>query len=42
MDWWDAVRLALEHFLEQHGVLAALVLILVEEVGVPVPIPATS
>ncbi len=39
MDWWDAVRLALEHFLEQHGVLAAFVLILVEEVGVPVPIP---
>ncbi len=39
MDWWGEVRLALQSFLDQHGVLAGFVLILVEEAGVPVPIP---
>ncbi len=42
MDWWEQVRLALQDFLNQHGVLAGFVLILIEETGVPVPIPATS
>ena len=39
MDWWDAVRLSLSGFLEQHGVLAGFVVILIEETGVPVPVP---
>ncbi len=39
MDWWEQVGLALQGFLEQHGVLAGFLLILVEEAGVPVPIP---
>ena len=39
MEWWDAVRLSLAGFLEQHGVLAAFVVILIEETGVPVPVP---
>ncbi len=39
MDWWAEVRLALQGFLDQHGVLAGFVLILIEEAGVPVPIP---
>ena len=39
MDWWNAVRLALERFINEHGLLSAFVLILIEEVGVPVPIP---
>jgi membrane protein DedA with SNARE-associated domain len=39
MEWWDTVRAGLTGLLDQHGVLAAFVLILIEEVGVPVPIP---
>lgn len=39
MDWWDSVRAALTGLLDQHGVLAAFILILIEEAGVPVPIP---
>ena len=39
MGWWDEVRLALQGFLDHHGVLAGFVLILVEEAGVPVPVP---
>jgi membrane protein DedA with SNARE-associated domain len=39
MQWWDAVRLSLASFLDQHGVLAGFVVILIEETGVPVPIP---
>ena len=39
MEWWDDIRLALQGFLEHHGVLAGFVLILVEEAGVPVPVP---
>jgi membrane protein DedA with SNARE-associated domain len=39
MQWWDAVRLSLSSFLEQHGVLASFVVILIEETGVPVPVP---
>jgi membrane protein DedA with SNARE-associated domain len=37
--WWDEVRLALQTFLDHHGVVAGFVLILVEEAGVPVPVP---
>jgi membrane protein DedA with SNARE-associated domain len=39
MDWWGEVRLALQGFLDQHGVLAGFVLVLIEEAGVPVPVP---
>ena len=39
MQWWDAVRLALSSFLEQHAVFAGFVVILIEETGVPVPVP---
>ena len=39
MVWWDEVRLALQAFLDHHGVLSGFVLVLVEEAGVPVPIP---
>jgi membrane protein DedA with SNARE-associated domain len=37
--WWDEVRMALQGFLDHHGALAAFVLILIEESGVPVPVP---
>src|SRR5919199_216462 len=39
MGWLDEVRLALETFLDQHGMLAGFFMILVEEAGVPVPVP---
>ncbi|MGI9146685.1 MAG: DedA family protein [Chloroflexota bacterium] len=39
MEWWDTVRAGLTGFLDQHGVVAGFVLILIEESGVPVPIP---
>src|ERR1700736_2913058 len=39
MDWWDALRLSLQWFFTEHGVLAGFVLILIEETGVPVPVP---
>jgi membrane protein DedA with SNARE-associated domain len=39
MDWWGEARQALQAFLEHHGVLAAFVMILIEEGGVPVPVP---
>src|ERR687885_411441 len=39
MDWWTEVRLAMASFLDQHGLLAAFVFLLIEEAGVPVPVP---
>jgi membrane protein DedA with SNARE-associated domain len=39
VDWWDEIRLTLQTFLDHHGVVAGFVLILVEEAGVPVPVP---
>jgi membrane protein DedA with SNARE-associated domain len=39
MDWWDAIRLSVSGFLTEHGVLAGFILILIEETGVPVPVP---
>jgi membrane protein DedA with SNARE-associated domain len=39
MDWWTETRLALASFLDQHGLVAAFVLLLIEEAGVPVPVP---
>jgi membrane protein DedA with SNARE-associated domain len=39
VEWWDEIRLALQTFLDHHGVVAGFVLILVEEAGVPVPVP---
>jgi membrane protein DedA with SNARE-associated domain len=39
MEWWDAIRLSVSGFLTEHGVMAGFVLILIEETGVPVPVP---
>ena len=39
MDWWDGIRFAVQAFLDQHGVLAGFVIVLVEETGIPVPVP---
>ena len=39
VDWWTTFGLALGAFLDQHGLLAAFVLLLIEEAGVPVPVP---
>jgi membrane protein DedA with SNARE-associated domain len=39
VDWWETARAGLGGLIDQHGVLAAFVLILIEEAGVPVPIP---
>jgi membrane-associated protein len=39
MDWLTEARFAVASFLEHHGLLAAFVLILIEEAGVPVPVP---
>lgn len=39
MDWWTEVGLATSSFLDRHGLLAAFVFLLIEEAGVPVPVP---
>lgn len=39
MDWWTEVTVAAGAFLDQHGLLAGFVFLLIEEAGVPVPIP---
>lgn len=39
MDWWTEVRLVTEAFLDQHGLTAAFLVLLIEEAGVPIPIP---
>jgi membrane-associated protein len=39
VDWWTEVRLAMATFLDQHGLVAAFVFLLIEEAGVPVPVP---
>lgn len=39
MDWWDQIRIAIQAFMDQHGLLAAFVLVLIEETGIPVPVP---
>lgn len=39
MEWWDVIRLSVADFVAQHGVMAGFVLILIEETGVPVPVP---
>src|SRR5438552_12650588 len=39
VDWWTEISLAMATFLDQHGLLAAFVLLLIEEGGVPVPVP---
>src|SRR6202011_2615251 len=38
-DWWTEVGRATASFLDRHGLLAAFVFLLVEEAGVPVPVP---
>src|SRR5712691_7548080 len=39
VDWWTEVGRATSSFLDQHGFLAAFVFLLIEEAGVPVPVP---
>jgi membrane protein DedA with SNARE-associated domain len=39
MAWWEEARAAFDLFMDQHGVLASFILVLIEEAGVPVPIP---
>jgi membrane-associated protein len=39
VEWWNELRVAADAFLRQHGLLAAFVYLLVEEAGVPVPVP---
>jgi membrane-associated protein len=39
MDWWNEFGLAMGSFLDRHGLLAAFVFLLIEEAGVPVPVP---
>jgi membrane protein DedA with SNARE-associated domain len=39
VDWWTEVGLATSTFLDRHGLLAAFVFLLIEEAGVPVPVP---
>jgi membrane-associated protein len=39
VDWWTELGLATSSFLNRHGLLAAFVFLLIEEAGVPVPVP---
>jgi membrane protein DedA with SNARE-associated domain len=39
VDWWTEVGLATSSFLDRHGLLAAFVFLLIEEAGLPVPVP---
>src|SRR5579884_1049310 len=39
VDWWLEVGLAMASFLDRHGLLAAFGFLLIEEAGVPVPVP---
>ena len=39
VDWWTEVGLAISSFLDRHGLVAAFVFLLIEEGGVPVPVP---
>jgi membrane protein DedA with SNARE-associated domain len=39
MDWWTEFGLATASFLDRHGLLAAFVFLLIEEAGLPVPVP---
>lgn len=39
IDWWTEISLAMSSFVDQHGLLAAFVFLLIEEAGVPVPVP---
>jgi membrane protein DedA with SNARE-associated domain len=39
VDWWGEISLAMATFLDRHGLLAAFVFLLIEEAGVPVPVP---
>src|SRR5436309_2512131 len=40
MDWWTSLGATVERFLAEYGLLAAFVLVAVEEAGVPSPVPA--
>jgi membrane protein DedA with SNARE-associated domain len=39
MLWWDELQRAAAAFIERHGLAAAFIFLLVEEAGVPVPVP---
>lgn len=40
MEWWTSLSGSVERLVEQYGLLATFILVLVEEAGVPSPIPA--
>lgn len=39
MEWWNEARFAFQLFMDKHGLVAGFALVLIEEAGVPVPIP---
>jgi membrane protein DedA with SNARE-associated domain len=39
VDWWTEISLAMASFIDRHGLIAAFVFLLIEEAGVPVPVP---
>jgi membrane protein DedA with SNARE-associated domain len=39
VDWWTELGLATSSFMERHGLVAAFAYLLIEEGGVPVPVP---
>lgn len=39
IDWWTEVRLLLAELLARHGLLSAFAFLLVEEAGLPIPVP---
>jgi membrane protein DedA with SNARE-associated domain len=39
VDWWGELQLAAAAFIQQHGLAAAFIFLLVEEAGVPVVVP---
>lgn len=39
MDLWTGVRVFMDTFLTEHGLAAAFVFLLIEEAGVPIPVP---
>jgi membrane protein DedA with SNARE-associated domain len=39
VDWWSEISLAMASWVERNGLIAAFVLLLIEEAGIPVPVP---
>lgn len=42
MEWWGERRLATDVFIQQHGIVAAFIFLLVEEAGVQMSIASMS